>query len=252
MNFDRLKFINMKVLYFAMAETIIDNSNGRPKLISSGGIQLIKGGISIDASFLDSVVAAYANLVNRPLVLMLGALLAFVYVAEETQKDGPLEVLSVMLADIQAGSNITWERTLCAQAVKFVNMLVTYKFQLITVGFAILPYLAKPSSNSMYISAVHVVFIFLMRSWSSMTFIVLSQAHFLFASLRKPCHKLFIIIATIILLFVQFEVSATPVKREWRTAPEERGSRSSVPPAPPAEEAATRPPIIIRKKEKGI
>lgn len=190
-----------------------DVNAARPRLVDSQtGIQVIKGGITRDTSFLDSCVSAYANLVNQPVTLLLGAFLTFMYLAEEAKTDGPLEAIKEIMEPISNSSDILWEKRFAHGAIKVLDFLIRWKFQFIAVGYAWLPYMAKPSRNSMGLSIVHTFLIFLMRKWSTLTFILVAHAHFLFVSLRKPIYKMIIILLVIAFLFLDVEFNAR-VKR---------------------------------------
>lgn len=201
---------------------IPDQNTPRPRLVDARtGIQVVKGGIRQDTSFLASIVAAYANLVNQPLTLFIGAFLIFTYLAEQAGESGPLEAIKDLLEPIHNKSNgMQIEKQAAYGGLKLIDFLIKWKTQLIDMGFAWLPYLAKPSTSSMYISVVHSIMIFLLRNWSSLTFILISQAHFLFVSLRKPVHKLLIILIAIAFLFLDIELSVTRTKRSYDESPQ--------------------------------
>jgi hypothetical protein len=203
-----------------MATIVNDEPLDRTRLVNNRGIQVIKGGQTVDQGFFSGIVAAYANLVNNPVVLILGAFLLFIYIAEEGQ-DGPLKILDNILKDLNGKATAGWEKGLLSLLIKLVAFLIKYKIQFVQLGFAWLPYLVKPSNNSLYLSIVHSLLIFLMRHWNHLLFILLSQSHFIFVSLRRPLHKLFIIVLTIVFLFVEVEIGGTVLNpaasRSFRT-----------------------------------
>ena len=143
-------------------------SNQRNRVVDTTGLTVVKGGITANMGFLSSVLAAYTNLVNNIPVLITAIFLIFVWIAEENKTDGPLENIQSLLTDIKV--EYSWERQLVNLLEFLVKFLIKFKIQFIQVGFAWLPYFAKPSSNSMYLSILHSLTIFVMRKWSSVVF----------------------------------------------------------------------------------
>lgn len=192
-------------------------SNQRTRTTDATGVALIKGGITANMSFVSSISAAYTNLVNNVPVLIISVFLIFIWIAEENRSDGPLENIRLLLNDIKVEYN--WERQLVNLLDFIVKFLIRFKVQFIQIGFAWLPYFAKPSSNSLYLSILHSLTIFVMRKWSSVVFFLISNFHFLFLSLRSPTHKMIILIIAIFLLFVEINIGGKPLlDKEMATA----------------------------------
>lgn len=192
-------------------------SNQRTRTTDATGVALIKGGITANMSFVSSILAAYTNLVNNIPVLIISIFLIFIWIAEENRSDGPLENIRLLLSDIRVEYN--WERQLVNLLDFIVKFLIRFKIQFIQIGFAWLPYFAKPSSNSLYLSILHSLTIFVMRKWSSVVFFLISNFHFLFLSLRSPTHKMIILIIAIFLLFVEINIGGKPLlDKEMATA----------------------------------
>ena len=184
-------------------------SNQRNRVVDTTGLTVVKGGITANMGFLSSVLAAYTNLVNNIPVLITAIFLIFVWIAEENKTDGPLENIQSLLTDIKV--EYSWERQLVNLLEFLVKFLIKFKIQFIQVGFAWLPYFAKPSSNSMYLSILHSLTIFVMRKWSSVVFFLIANFHFLFLSLRSPTYKMVILIIAIFLLFVEINIAGKPL-----------------------------------------
>lgn len=122
----------------------------RSRLVNqTTGIQVIKGGQTGNEGFFHAIVASYANLVNNPIVLIIGAVLLFTFIAEEGQL-GPLEHFRNAINNTLSPDTPGWERSLMNFTTKLLDFLIRYKSQFVITGFAWLSYLAKPSTNSLY------------------------------------------------------------------------------------------------------
>lgn len=177
---------------------------------ASTGVQVVKGGQRYGMSLPEEVVASYTNLVNNSTAMLFLIFLLFVYAAEENDTEGPLEKIQDIINSITNDPDTAqWEKSF-ARGLSIINrFLIKYKTEFILTGFAWFPYLAKPSTNNVIMSTAHTILIFLMKStWSFATFFFLSQAHFLYTSVRTPSHKIIILLVTVFALFTDLEIEA--------------------------------------------
>lgn len=185
----------------------------RTKLVNSGtGVQVIKGSISENTGFIEGIVLAYSNLVHKPIVIIIATFLIFEYLALESSIGGPIHEIKAIAQEIQLRNDTSLtEKTIAKSVFMFFNYLSKFERFLIVLGFAWLPYVAKPSTNSLYICICHTLLAFLMRGWHTFTFILLANFHYVFMALRKPGHKLVVIILAIVVFFAGIDIGGKPI-----------------------------------------
>lgn len=179
---------------------------------TSSGIQVVKGSINENAGFFTAITTAYTNLVHRPIVLILGTFLALEYLAIESKLETPLNQINDKLNQIMNSTeSAQWEIALAGYISFVARFLMTFETRLVMVGFAWLPYLAKPSSNSGIISLIHSLIGFIARDWHTFTYILIANFHLVFVSVRNPIHKTAILILGIIVIYVGVEVGGKSI-----------------------------------------
>jgi len=171
---------------------------------------VIRGRQAVDTGFIRSISLAYLNLVHRPLVIILGAVLIFSYLSIETSTSGPFHEIKRSADNIQASNTSQkWEVAIAYLLSEAMGVILKYEKQVVAIGFAWLPYLAKPSTESKYLSVLHSLIIFIFQLWHYFSFIILlANAHFIFISLRNRDHRqwiMIIVIAILLLLYLKWQ-----------------------------------------------
>lgn len=93
--------------------------DGRTKIVDDQtGAQVVKGGILYGTGFFPSIFSAYANLVHRPIVLVLGAYLVFSYLAIEAGINTPTAEIKSALLNVNETSTVKWEKALATVLFK--------------------------------------------------------------------------------------------------------------------------------------
>lgn len=196
-----------------MSEDTIKVESPKVKLVdATSGIQVIKGSIAKDATFIQAITASYTNLTHNPAALILGSILLFTYLSIEAKTPTPFyqinDRLNVIINDTNAAQ---WEVALARAFSVVFKFILKYEKQLTVIGFAWIPVLVKPSTNSIILATVHSFIVFVLRDWQSFTFILLANSHLIFVSVRNPLHKLLIVILTIGIFFAGIEIGGKPV-----------------------------------------
>lgn len=191
---------------------VVENVDGRTKTLDSNtGIQVVKGGQTIDLSLVDSVTAAYANLVNSPVVLTALTVLLVCGLAEWNNSHGPFEMLQDALnAIIASADESVFIKNVAYVLLFFVNIIVKYKIRVIAIGLFWVPYFAKPSSNNMKLSILLSIFVFF-RPADLASDLVLSQLYFIYTQVRTPRVRLIIMIVSLVVFVIGFATLKTAV-----------------------------------------
>lgn len=190
---------------------VVPVNDTKPKIMRSDGITYIKGGQYVNEGFMTAVMKSYSNLTNQPAALIFLIFMIFVFLSEYNTTTGPLEELNTRLDKIAKGGTNAFERSFANALVIVLKILVKYKAMFIKLGFVWFVYMVKPSSNNLYVCLVETFVIFLLRDWSVLSFVLLSQAHFIYTSVRTPSHKLFTFILAIVLIFLGVDIGGLSI-----------------------------------------
>jgi hypothetical protein len=196
-----------------MADEVVKVESPRVKLVDPNtGIQVVKGSISKDATFVQALLASYTNLTHNPAALIVGAILLFTYLSIEAGTPTPFRQIHDKLHLIINDTDATrWEVALAKALVVLFDFILKYENQIVVIGFAWVPVLVKPSTNSIILATVHSFIVFILRDWHSFTFMLLANAHLIYVSMRNPLHKLIVIIITIGVFFAGVEIGGKPI-----------------------------------------
>lgn len=210
---------------------------------SSGPTRMIKGGQTIGEGFSQSIIAAYSNAAQNPLIFALYVVAIACMVASLTGVDSPLEVVQkeANATATARGTNVA-VKSICVALVRLLGILNKYEYIFINTTMLTVPYFLKPSNKNLYIS---IFFTGLVIAFSSISYVViflLTQVWFLFTQLRNPTYKLTISAVVVLLMIFSFtEVQdsalevATPTPPTGRavTEAEQMTQRMVAPPPRP-------------------
>lgn len=172
----------------------VRNDNAEKMVDSSSGIQTIRGGQRVGEGFISSTIAAYANLVYHPIALTLFIFAIFVFIGEVNNSAGPFEILQAACIRIIADPNYPAPvKQISAIILTIDNFLIAYKSMIAATSLVWFTYATKPSSRNACISAVLSAVVIFTQSFTVLDIFVLSQLFFLFANLRTPAHKYFML-----------------------------------------------------------
>lgn len=169
------------------------------------GQNLIKGSSLIGSGLFESIGTAYSNLTYRPLAITLLIIGTFGLLAEANNVVGPLERMhNATLAYTKDTTHPRLLNALAACLAWIINFLISIKVFFLTLIIFWGVYMAKPSSNNLYIALVLTVW----GTFSGVSFwdtILVSQCFFLFTQLRAPWMKFLILAITLVGLIIGFE-----------------------------------------------
>lgn len=192
---------------------------------SSGPTRMIKGGQTIGEGFSQSIIAAYSNAAQNPLIFALYVVAIACMVASLTGVDSPLEIVQKEAnATARAGGTNVAVKSICLAVVQLLGVLNKYEYIFINTTMLAVPYFLKPSNKNLYTS---IFFIGLVLVFSSIGYVVvflLTQVWFLFTQLRNPTYKLTISAIVIMLVIFSFiEVQDTTVEAVTTAPPAGQG-----------------------------
>lgn len=201
------------------------NETPRVAVIDGSGIQAIKGGQTVDIPFFDSVITAYSNLSNSPIIAITLLLAVLCALAEYNSSDGPLESIAKTLKSVIDNSANSGIVINIARFILYVDeQLIANKVIAISSLLFWIPYFAKPSEKHMRVSAALTLWV-VIKPTDLFADLLLSQLYFLYTQLRNPKVKFMLLVFGISV----FVIGMTNINNHINATSSRPGS--SVPPS---------------------
>jgi len=203
-------------------------ADSRVKIVSSLGIQSVKAGQTVSSGVLESVQASYATLAYHPVALVLLLIGIFIFVAEyQENENGPLEIIAGELIKIRKQATTPgFVKGFLAFLIAITNYIVRYKITVGKLALVWMTYVCKPSGRHAIISIVLSMFA-LVRDFSYLELILLSQIFFLYASLRNPTYKIALVVLGVAIFvtgLISVDDTADSAKELFKTLRSPAGS----------------------------
>lgn len=184
-----------------------------PRTINAAGQQVIKGGSTVDAGFFQSIQDAYANVTQNAPALIYTIFVVMVSAAEIHEGEGMLENIAYALQEAKNDPNeLRWVTTLAGLLLHVVKILVNHKLKFCMISWVWIPFLFKPSTKNMWVSAVLSLFVLISKSLDFIEIIAISNLFFLWASMRNPTHKLIIVLVGVGVFVYAMGIEVKPKK----------------------------------------
>lgn len=191
---------------------IVNDDLGRPRVLDTSGRQMVKHGSTGNETFYEAIIISYSNLMNHLHLVIFYVFLAGVFVFElADDKSGPLEMILKTCESINSDDKaLAFEKPIAKFLIWLINLLLPYKLKFIAAAFAFFAYSFKPSRSNLWVGVIVVLMIFLLRDWNALDFILFSQLHHIFVSVRNPFHKLVVLTLGIFIFFVAVQLGKSP------------------------------------------
>lgn len=191
----------------------IVDENRRVKIVDGKGRAVVKHGLTGDEGFLQSLLITYTNLLNHFHFIIAYLFVLSVFFFEIADAEiGPLEMIRNTSQDIIDDPNAyAFEKPIAVFFRGFMNLVIPYKMRLVSCLFAFFTWSFKPTKSNLIVGFIICLMVFFFRKWHAIDFIIVSQFHHMFASLRNPVHKLIVIIIGVFILFISVEMGKSPM-----------------------------------------